>query len=173
MTKTSIVTLAFTSLLLLGSVTETFAWTKSFNGTRDQVRAACGAGMQVQEFESATSCYNASNGNAVVCNDGGRCTGTGDGPMPRAIGQATGQVGQASGAVVEAQRTAFSGEIVTTVLKWKLKGKKKVVDAPMEGPTPDPQSGGSVLSGQGSDGGTGSGHIGNGNGVRLGVFQAM
>ena len=66
--------------------------------------------------------------------------------MPRIIGQALAQAAQANVAV-EAQRTAFSGEIVMTVLKWKLKGKKKVVDAPMEGPTPDPQGGGQPAGG--------------------------
>lgn len=181
MTKTSIVTLALTSLLLMGSVGESLAWEKHFRGTRAQVVNACsGPDMVLSNGATNSTCKNLKNGNIVDCNDAGNCTGAGTGPNPtRVVETGTIRGTVVAGATASTDEpAALTGSIVETILKWKLKGKKKVVDAPMEGPTPDPQSGGpaasdgSVLTGQGSSSG-GSGHIGNGNGVRLGVFQAM
>lgn len=70
--------------MLLGATAETFAWSKSFKGTRDQVRVACKAiGGDLRERAGSTSCGNPSNGNHVTCTHNGQCEGGGAGPMPR------------------------------------------------------------------------------------------
>ncbi len=76
--------------LLLVGVPEAFAWTKSFPGTRDQVRAACSKfGGSLHEDSNGSTCV-AKNSNVVSCNDAGDCAGSGSGPMPRiAVGSVT------------------------------------------------------------------------------------
>lgn len=70
--------------MLLGATGESFAWSKSFKGTRDQVRVACKAmGGDLIERSGHTSCGNPENGNHVVCSHNGQCEGGGPGPMPR------------------------------------------------------------------------------------------
>ena len=74
-------------VLLMGTM-ESYAWSKNFPGTRDQVRNACkGPGMVLVENTETnnTACANDKNGTAVSCNDAGRCQGTGPGPMPRMV----------------------------------------------------------------------------------------
>ncbi len=75
------------ALLLTAGTSEAFAWYKSFNGTQDQVRAACtGPGMVLNEASpGVTSCRNENKGTSVACNDQGHCNGSGSGPMPRLL----------------------------------------------------------------------------------------
>lgn len=107
MNKTTILPILLGLLLLAGGSSESFAWSKTFNGTRDQVRAACqGPGMVLTENPQShsTGCGNDNNGTAVACNDAGHCQGVGPGPMPRLVD------------------TSFRG-VVVGMLMAKLKGQ--------------------------------------------------
>jgi hypothetical protein len=164
MTKTSIATLALTSLLLLGSTAESFAWMKNFQGTRAQVVNACkGPGMVLSNGSTNSTCKNLDNGNIVDCNDAGNCTGAGTGPNPTRLAETNTIRGTVVGGatVSAAQPAALTGSIVETILKWKLKkGKKKNSDAPaMEGPSPN-QSGGGIPADGGAAATGGIGMIG-------------
>ena len=133
MTKTSIVTLAFASLLLLGSVSESFAWEKTFQGTRAQVVNACsGPDMVLSNGSTNSTCKNLKNGNIVDCNDAGNCVGGGSGPDPTRLSETSAIRGTVvgGGTVSADQPTALTGSMIETILKWKLKGKKKVVEEP-------------------------------------------
>lgn len=136
MNKLSIVAFALATLALAGSATEAAAWEKNFSGTRAQVVNACvGPNMVLSNGSTNSTCKNLANGNIVDCNDAGNCTGAGTGPNPTRLAevfQLRGTV--AGGAVVPADEpVALTGSIVETILKWKLKGKKKVAEEPMEG----------------------------------------
>lgn len=65
------------TLLLALLVTEAaHARIFEFNGTRQQVRAACnGAGSHLNEGPTYTSC-GTSRGTGVICYDGGKCWGS-------------------------------------------------------------------------------------------------
>jgi hypothetical protein len=74
-------------LLALGSTASAHAWSKSFGGTRDQVRTACAkVGGEVIEGKDSngigtTACLSKTTG--LVCGDDGKCSASGSGPMPR------------------------------------------------------------------------------------------
>lgn len=82
MTSKSMITIAALGVVLaVGSTTSAFAWSKSFAGTRDQVRAACtNVGGTLFEGHSTTTCANDKKGTIVTCNDDSRCGGSGPGP---------------------------------------------------------------------------------------------
>jgi hypothetical protein len=78
--------------MLLLATTEGFAWTKTFSGTRDQVRSACGkSGGELIEGGTSTTCLGKSTG--VSCDDSGKCVGSGPGPQPRTVTGSTDIVG--------------------------------------------------------------------------------
>ncbi|HEY9011700.1 MAG TPA: hypothetical protein VIN06_11840 [Devosia sp.] len=82
--KTTIFATLVALPLLLAATGESFAWSKSFAGTRDQVRSACAAvGGALLDGQGATHCFNNKNGTAVSCYDDGKCDGSGPGPQPR------------------------------------------------------------------------------------------
>lgn len=89
MTKLSTVILTLATTLLAFSTGAAHAeWSKSFKGTRAQVRASCqGPGMVLNEWPdtNSTSCTNETNGNSVACNQNGSCTGSGSGPNPTRV----------------------------------------------------------------------------------------
>ena len=70
-------------LFITGAATESFAWSKVFQGSRDQVRAACTGGRTMVEAGDATYCQDKKNGTGVSCDNGGHCEGYGPGPAPR------------------------------------------------------------------------------------------
>jgi hypothetical protein len=161
MTKTTIVTLTLTSLLLLGSVGPSFAWSKNFQGTRAQVVNACkGPGMVLNNGSTNSTCHNLNNGTHVDCNDAGNCEGGGTGPNPTRLVEANTIRGTVVGAATATagDPAALTGSIVETILKWKLKGKKKAAEEPMEGPSPNASGGGSLPdSGPAADAGAPAG----------------
>jgi hypothetical protein len=76
--------------LLAGGTQASYAWTKTFGGTRDQVRNACvGDGKVLMENGTHSTCFNGKTKITVDCNDQGNCTGSGRATVPGEIRAAT------------------------------------------------------------------------------------
>ena len=81
--------------LLLAATGESLAWTKTFGGTRDQVRTACAkVGGDLMDGPGSTTCFNNKNGTGVTCYNDGTCDGGGPGPGPGRMGSTMGLRGQ-------------------------------------------------------------------------------
>ena len=157
MNKLSIIVFALGTLALAGSAKEAFAWTKTFSGTRAQVVNACtGPDMVLSNGSTNSTCKNLKNGNIVDCNDAGNCTGAGTGPNPTRLLESMTNRGTVPGGTTASadEPAALTGSIVATILKWNLKGKKKLAEEPMEShSTPKREAeDGSATDGMGSEG---------------------
>lgn len=70
-------------VLAVAGTGSAYAWTKTFGGTRDQVRAACSdvGGDLIEGTDSMgggfSMCVNKGNNTGVTCGDDGQCIGSG------------------------------------------------------------------------------------------------
>ena len=181
MTRIRIVTLALTSLMLLGSGTIA---TPSYATDQGEAVKLCSKNPSCNTYFGAGGTVSIwgknSQGNyEITCPAQGACVCVACPNPQRTVGSpGKGDVfngtmgGRKQDSMVEdgSQPTALTGSIVETILKWKLKlpKGKKVVEEAMESLASDHDGDG----GGASDAGGSTGHIGSGNSGDFGQWHA-